>query len=316
MPIFGSAEDASSDAEKPCPITVMIPLGGIGSRFQKEGYEPPKPFVNVLGEPMLLKVVHSLKLDEGDELVVVYNPAFIANEHWDRLIKHPRWPPNLELRLVKLPGATRGAAETVLIGLKGLPDRLRARPVLLADGDTFYDADIVGRYRAIAREGKNGVFFFRDTQPKPLYSYVTTDADGKILEVKEKVKISHKANTGCYCFASGKELRKECEALLAAQKTQLSQDAVGEYYTSGVIANMLAQDKPFYALEVPPAAMHVTGTPAQLVAYCRAHQHAGAARAWFEAQYLVGAVTYDKVQGCFVPSPSWGVAAACGVQGR
>ncbi len=111
MPLF-SSED-SSDAEKPCPITVMIPLGGIGSRFQKEGYEPPKPFVNVLGEPMLLKVVHSLKLDEGDELVVVYNPAFIANEHWDRLIKHPRWPPNLELRLVKLPGATRGAAETV-----------------------------------------------------------------------------------------------------------------------------------------------------------------------------------------------------------
>ena len=114
--------------------------------------------------------------------------------------------------------------------------------MLLADGDTFYDADIVGRYRAIAREGKNGVFFFRDTQPKPLYSYVTTDADGKILEVKEKVKISHKANTGCYCFASGKELRKECEALLAAQD-QLSQDA-GEYYSSGVIANM-SQDKPF-----------------------------------------------------------------------
>ena len=46
-----------------------------------------------------------------------------------------------------------------------------------------------------------------------------------------------------------------------------------------VYLNMLAQDKPFYALEVPPAAMHVTGTPAQLVAYCRAHQHAGAARA-------------------------------------
>ena len=32
------------------PLTIMIPLGGIGSRFQREGYTSPKPFVNVLGK--------------------------------------------------------------------------------------------------------------------------------------------------------------------------------------------------------------------------------------------------------------------------
>ena len=33
----------------------------------------------------------------------------------------PFWAPNVPSRLVKLPGPTRGAAETVLIGLKSLP---------------------------------------------------------------------------------------------------------------------------------------------------------------------------------------------------
>ena len=59
------------------------------------------------------------------------------------------------------------------------------------------------------------------------------------------------------------------------------------------------------------SALSIPGSTAFSSSACSA-----AARAWFEAQYLVGAVTYDKVQGCFVPSPSWGVAAACGVQGR
>ena len=56
----------------------MIPLGGIGSRFQKEGYKYPKPFVKVLGKEMILWVVDSLALAPEDTLVVVYNPAFLA----------------------------------------------------------------------------------------------------------------------------------------------------------------------------------------------------------------------------------------------
>ena len=296
------------------PITVMIPLGGLGSRFQKEGYTRPKPFVQVMGKPMILWVLDSLKLRPQDELVIVYNPDFLSRKYWPIVTAtYPR------LRFVELPGPTRGAAETVMIGLRGINATLRAQPVMLVDGDAFYDQDIVSMYREVASKGANGVFYFEDTQPKPMYSYIVFDPSSRrISQVKEKVKISDNANTGCYCFANGQELRAECEALLDAKKTQLSQDSVGEYYTSGVIASMLEKGKPFYALCVPPASMHVTGTPAQLVAYCRAHQHASAAaRAWFEAQYLVGAVVYDKAQGCFVPSPSWGLSAAvCGTAGR
>ena len=136
----------------------MIPLGGIGSRFQKEGYEKPKPFVNVLGRPMILWVLDSLSLQPDDTLVIVYNPNWMSPKYWEAVMaRYPR------LQLIELPGPTRGAAETVLIGLQGLPKRLRSQPVMLVDGDCFYDEDIVATYRTIAPTS-NGVFYFTDTQ--------------------------------------------------------------------------------------------------------------------------------------------------------
>ena len=37
-------------------MNIIIPLGGLGSRFQTEGYARPKPFVRVLGKEMILWV--------------------------------------------------------------------------------------------------------------------------------------------------------------------------------------------------------------------------------------------------------------------
>ena len=188
------------------PLTIMVPLGGVGARFQREGYASPKPFVTALGKPMILWVLDSLVLSPADELVIVYNPEFIPTKFWGVVTaSYPR------LRLVELPGATRGAAETVMIGLRGLPRDVRSRPVMLVDGDTFYGEDIVSKYRAHCATS-HGVFYFVDTQPKPIYSYITFEPSSSLItQVKEKVKISDYANSGCYCFMSGTELEAECQ---------------------------------------------------------------------------------------------------------
>lgn len=219
----------------------------------------PKPFISVLGKAMILRVLDSLKLGPKDTLVIVYNPGWMSPKFWE--LTRGNYP---NLQLVELPGPTRGAAETVQIGLRGLPKRLRSQPVMLVDGDCFYDEDIVSTYRAISATS-NGVFYFEDTQPKPLYSYIVFDAQSRrISQVKEKVKISDNANTGCYCFSDGNELLAQCTALLDAGSTQLSQDNVGEYYTSGVIAAMIREGATFTALQIDPGRMHVLGTPTQL----------------------------------------------------
>ena len=39
-----------------------------------------------------------------------------------------------------------------------------------------------------------------------MYSYITMNETGTITDVKEKVKISDNANTGCYCFRRGVDI--------------------------------------------------------------------------------------------------------------
>jgi hypothetical protein len=153
--------------------------------------------VNVLGKSMILWVIDSLKVRPDDALVIVYDPNFIGRKYWEPVCSaHPC------VSLVELTGATRGAAETVLLGLRGISRALRSRPVMLVDGDTFYEDDVVSGYRDICATS-NGVYYFDDTQPKPLYSYIVFDGSRRISQIKEKVKISDHANTGCYCFMRG-----------------------------------------------------------------------------------------------------------------
>ncbi len=271
------------------PVTVLIPLGGLGTRFAKEGYLQPKPFINVLGKPMILWVLDSLKLCANDAVVIVYDPSFIPPKFWEPIASAY---PNLVL--VELDGPTRGAAETVMLGLSGVPRALRERPVMLIDGDTFYEEDIVSQYREVSTT-TNAVFYFVDTQPQPLYSYIVFDDSARISQVKEKVKISDHANTGCYCFMRGVELESQCRALLEAGATQLSQDAVGEYYTSGVIARMIDEGHAFRALRVDASRMHVLGTPAQLRSFCTSWRLQPTLRICFDLDHTL--VTAPRVSG-------------------
>eukprot|EP00928_Gymnodinium_smaydae_P014629 TRINITY_DN15388_c0_g2_i1.p1 TRINITY_DN15388_c0_g2~~TRINITY_DN15388_c0_g2_i1.p1 ORF type:complete len:522 (-),score=91.61 TRINITY_DN15388_c0_g2_i1:102-1595(-) len=247
-------------------MNVVVPLGGLGSRFQKEGYLTRcKPFVPVLGKPMILWVLDGLSLRDEDTLVIVYNPSFMGIGNFMREVVGAKYP---DCKFVELEGPTRGAAETVLIGLKGIDESLRKRPTLLADGDTFYTADIVNKFRAVAAT-HNAVFCFHDTQPKPIYSYVRLDDSDDVLEVKEKIKISDWANSGCYCFRDGTQLASECEMLIEKNLKQASQDGVGEFYTSGVIATMLEKKEPFRALKLDLDSIQVLGTPAQVAEFCK-----------------------------------------------
>lgn len=247
-------------------INVIVPLGGVGNRFQKEGYVTrPKPFVQVLGKPLLMWVLENLHLEADDTLVIVFNPEFMNLGLFMRQFVLEAFP---TCKLVELAGPTRGAAETVLLGLRALSETQRERPTLLADGDTFYTVDVVAKFKAVA-ETHNAVFCFSDTQPNPIYSYVKLGDEDDVLEVKEKVKISDWANSGCYCFRSGDRLATECEALMESNSLQAGQDGSQELYTSGVIAAMVAKKEPFRGLKVEAGEMHVLGTPSQVEGFCK-----------------------------------------------
>lgn len=182
---------------------------------------------------MILWILDSLNLQADDNLVIVFNPSFQNLDELMRAVVLRKYPRAI---FVHLAGPTRGAAETVLIGLENIESDVRSHPVMLMDGDTFYTdgADVMSMYREVCKT-HGASFVFEDTQPQPLYSYCKLDDSGEgkasdITEIREKVKISDWANSGCYCFRDGNELAEHCRLLLQAgeDSKQQSQDGVGE----------------------------------------------------------------------------------------
>ncbi len=66
-------------------MKIIIPIGGIGQRFKDEGFELPKPLININGKSMISHLIESLNLSEEDEIYIVYN-NFLKNFNFENLI--------------------------------------------------------------------------------------------------------------------------------------------------------------------------------------------------------------------------------------
>ena len=51
-------------------MNILFPIAGLGTRFKKNGYMDPKPFVKFKGKPLIEWALSSLKLD-GTYYVIV-----------------------------------------------------------------------------------------------------------------------------------------------------------------------------------------------------------------------------------------------------
>lgn len=231
-------------------MNIIIPIGGIGQRFRTDGYLSPKPLIRFLGQPMLFWIIENLSLNEDDVLYIVYHKD-LRDYHFKDQLRN-RFP-NLTFKFVELYYQTEGAVETLLLALKTIEDL--SRKVVSLDCDTFYKYDVLSTYRQIEQ---NCVFYFEDTQDKPIYSYLELDENNKILSIKEKVKISSHANTGCYCFYNGEVLMQYCKALLKLGTESLD---TTEYYISSVIKMMLKEGENFVGHQINQSDFVCLGTP-------------------------------------------------------
>ena len=204
---------------------------------------------------MIFHVIDNLKLNLNDNLIIIHNKE-LNKFNFNNILK-TKYP---NIILIELNKQTEGAAETILIGLNSIDKKMLNNKNILLDCDTFYKTDILSIYR---NQKNNAVFCFKDTQSKPIYSYIKFDSKNIINEIKEKNKISDYANTGCYCFENGHILKKYCENILSDNIRQNN-----EFYTSGVINAMINDNHIFEANIINYEDVICVGTPFQLKIYC------------------------------------------------
>ncbi len=94
----------------------LIPMAGRGSRFKKNGYNLPKPFIPIMGMPMFLAAIRSFPL--SDKYIIICQDEFV--DRYSILEKTKNYLPKCKVISVK--GITDGQASTCLLAENQLID--------------------------------------------------------------------------------------------------------------------------------------------------------------------------------------------------
>ena len=231
-------------------MNIIIPLGGKGERFVKEGYLQPKPLIKILNKEMICYVLDNLELSNEDKIFIIYFSDLDKYNFTNILGK--KYP---EIIFIPILYQTSGAVETLYNGLNKIIKLSSNKKCVLLDCDTFYTQDIL----SIVRNNPNNlVFYTKKYNEPPIYSYISINSENRILAIKEKVKIYSNANTGCYVFNDIDQLLHYCKYVLDNKIT-----FNGEPYTSCVI-DQIVKVGDFFGYELDESKVFSLGTPAEL----------------------------------------------------
>ncbi|SEO70361.1 glycosyltransferase family 2 protein [Trujillonella endophytica] len=236
-------------------LQVLMPMGGLGTRFRKVGIATPKPLIEVDGGPMFQRALRSLAAWDGARRVVVVVRADDDAEHG--LTGHVLdAEPGADI--VLLHHDTRGAVETCLQARDHLDPDL---PLVIMDCDIAFDspAYFAALAGAVERQDLDGLLLsFRSTEPR--YSFAEVDADGLVVRTAEKQAISADALMGVYSFTSARVFLEAADRLMARQIDA----AMPEYYVSLVFNELIASGR---RVGLVRGDFYCFGTPEELAAY-------------------------------------------------
>lgn len=240
-------------------MKLILPMAGDSSRFQGIA-KGPKYLIDVKGKPMLHWGLLGCEFKDDEIVAVVREDHCKAFE----VEKKIRKVIGKNVGIVKV-GPTRGAAETVFLGLaEGNP--AFSEPICIKDVDCV----------SVPAEGwRAGIGAAAKKCEKPVAwvgaceeglgagekstnkSHLSLSVDGNILEIREKVRLSPWFVAGWYLFSSAAVFVEAAKKILERPK--------GECYLSHVVSEVLRQGGAGKIL--PILEYHDLGTPQALQAY-------------------------------------------------
>ena len=230
-------------------MQVLMPMAGAGSRFTAAGYDVPKPFIRVNGQPMYLGALSDIVPREAlptTKVVCVIQPSM-------RNYFETTSPGGIVC--VETAGLTEGAACSALLAE---PYFALDEMLVVCNSDqrltVDFDADIPPDSIPDAV-----VLTFPATDSK--WSYLTRAADGTITGLVEKPASppSDLATCGVYVFRTARLFFDAVRAMIAANDRTR-----GEFYLAPALNHL---PKPLKIASFPVAEMHGLGTPEDLRTY-------------------------------------------------
>lgn len=236
-------------------INIIIPMAGAGSRFALAGYKKPKPFIDVGGKPMIVRVLENLAYPDARYILIA------KDEHLQQEKELVAWiEQHHNVTFVSVRSLTEGTACTLLYA-RGLVRS--ATPVVVANSDQIVDinfADFVND--AASRKLDGSILTFIDEERNPKWSFARLNEKDLVTEVQEKQPISSYATVGIYLFANGEEFIESVVQMI------IENDRVnGEFYTCPTYNYMIRNKKDIGVYNIASSQMHGIGTPEDLNRY-------------------------------------------------
>ena len=208
-------------------MRLVVPMAGLGERFQRAGYALPKPLIPVLGRPMIARVLERFRGVE-DALLIVRQDVFAAHHAALRAIGEAAPMP---VRFATVETHRMGPVHSLRLAA----DALDARPTIVSmcDQDAPFD---LAAFAAWFADWDAALVAYRGWHPHrvgaPAYAHARADGP-RVSAVREKgsftddpVRHEEPCSNGVYAFRRGVDTIALAESLTEA-------DAIGgEHYVS------------------------------------------------------------------------------------
>ena len=174
-------------------VHLLMPMGGAGSRFFKDGFTMPKPLIIINDKPFFYWAVKSVtySIKPIDITFVVLQQHI---DEFDIKTEILRYFP--DANIVIIPEILPGPVFTARAGVGLYTDR---HPILINDCDHMFVCSKLAT--DIARDSRildGALLTFESNEPQ--FSYIKYDVDGNVAGTVEKQVVSNHAICGAYYF--------------------------------------------------------------------------------------------------------------------
>lgn len=239
-------------------IDVVITMGGLGSRFRKAGYKVPKYMIEAKGKTLFEWSMISLEGYKKD----VAQYIFIAMKDEDLDIAGFVRSKCEELgiidyHLILLDYLTDGQATTATLAEKYWNSE---HALLIYNIDTYVEP---GQMNSEELRGDGFIPCFKAEGDH--WSFVRLDEQGRVVEIKEKQRISDHCTLGAYYFKSCGLYKQLYDEYYREEKNLVK----GEKYVAPLYDYLLSKGGEIYISDIAPETVHVLGTPEELECFLK-----------------------------------------------
>lgn len=234
-------------------IDIVITMGGLGSRFRKMGYNVPKYMIEARGKTLFEWSMISLEGYKDNAAQYIFIAMKDDSNDVEGFINQKCSEMELKnCHVIMLDYLTDGQATTAMMAQQYWNPE---HALLIYNIDTYVEA---GEMNSEELRGDGFIPCFQAEGDH--WSFVRLDGDGKVVEIKEKKRISNYCTLGAYYF-------RTCGLYKTLYDEYYSKtcDLVnGEKYVAPLYDYLLSKNGEIYISDISPKRVHVLGTPEEL----------------------------------------------------